>query len=65
MALDHFCQPTQDHNVGYLKNTYLQPLVVSCIPLQGCGKVQYERPFFVGSVSVSFSLSNKFRLKNS
>ena len=28
MACDHFRQLTQDHNVGYVKNIYLQPLVV-------------------------------------
>ena len=29
MAYDRIRQPTQDHrNVGYVKNIYLQPLVV-------------------------------------
>ena len=27
MACDPFCQPSQDHNMGYIKNIYLQPLV--------------------------------------
>ena len=30
---DRFRQPTQDHNVGYDKNTYLQPLVVEWISM--------------------------------
>ena len=34
MAYDRFCQPTQDHhNVGYVKNIYLQPLVVGWISM--------------------------------
>ena len=55
----------QDHNLGYVKNIYLQPLVVGWISMQGCGKVRYERPFFMGSVSVSFGLSNKSGLGKS
>ena len=51
MVCDRFRQPTQDHNVGYVKNIYLQPPVVGWISMWGCGKVQFERPFFLGSVS--------------
>ena len=65
MACDRFRQPTQDHNVGYVKNVYLQHLVVDWISMLGCSKVQYEGPFFVGSVSVSFGLSNKSGLGKS
>ena len=65
MACNHFCQPTQNHIVDYVKNIYLQPLVVGWISLYGCGKVQYERPFFLGSGLVSFDLSNKSWLGNS
>ena len=46
MACDRFRQSTQDHNVGYVKNIYLQPLVVGWISIKGCGKVQYEQSFF-------------------
>ena len=65
MTCDRFRQPTQDHNVGYVKNIYLQPLVAGWISMQGCGKVQYERPFFLGLVSVSCGLSNKSGLGKS
>ena len=37
--------PHKITNVGYVKNIYLQPLAVGWISIEGCGKVQFERPF--------------------
>ena len=49
MAYDRFRQPTQDHHdVGYVKNIYLQSLVVGWLSMQGCGKVQFDGPFLGG-----------------
>ena len=61
MVCDCFRQPTQDHNVGYVKNIYLQPFVVGWISMQGFNMSD----FFSGLVSVSFDLSNKSGLGKS
>ena len=49
MACDRFRQPTQDHNVGYVKNTYLQPLVVG--EYQCKGAVKFNMSVQVSGVS--------------
>ena len=56
---------SMDQIVDYVQTISLKPLVVGLISMQGCGKVQYESPFFLGSVSVTFGLSNKSGLGKS
>ena len=46
-----FASPHKIIKVGYVKNINLKPLMVGWLSMWWCIKVQFEQPFFSGSVS--------------